>query len=110
MDSSELGANGPVVSRVGLAPIDKPRSYEGGDRRGPNPQPSLQPQSDVTHYSPSWCARLFGLFMGFSVILRRTFVRCVLACTSPVAVRCEGPEKAKATYHQAVGTPSSTSA
>jgi hypothetical protein len=43
MDSYELGANGPVVSRVGLAPIDKPRSYEEGDRRGSNPRPS-EPQ------------------------------------------------------------------
>jgi hypothetical protein len=32
------------------------------------------------------CVRLFGLFMGFSAILRDTLVRCVLACTSPVAV------------------------
>src|SRR5215212_2128834 len=35
------------------------------------------------------CVRLFGLFMGFSAILRNTLVRCVLACTSPVAVRLQ---------------------
>ena len=53
MDSYELGANGPVVSRVGLAPIDKPRSYEEGYRRGSNSPPSLEPRSDATRYSPS---------------------------------------------------------
>ena len=33
--------------------------------------------------------RELGLFMGFSVILETTFVRYVLACTSPVAVRLQ---------------------
>jgi hypothetical protein len=50
---------------------------------------SLEPQSDVRSYSAYWCVRLFGLFMGFSVILGNTLVRCVLACTSPVAVRLQ---------------------
>ena len=29
----------------------------GGDRRGSNPRPSLEPQSDVARYSASWCVR-----------------------------------------------------
>jgi hypothetical protein len=28
-----------------------------GDRRGSNPRPSLEPQSDAARYSPSWCVR-----------------------------------------------------
>ena len=59
-----------------------------GDRRGSNPRPS-KPQSDVVRYSTSWCVRIFGLFSGFSAILKTTFVRCILPCTSPVAVRLQ---------------------
>src|SRR5215203_1158265 len=28
-----------------------------GDRRGSNPRPPLEPQSDAARYSPSWCVR-----------------------------------------------------
>jgi hypothetical protein len=32
---------------------------------------------------------VIGLFMGFSALLAKEFVHCVLACTSPVAVRLQ---------------------
>src|SRR5215212_6588625 len=61
---------------------DRPRAHitckRRGDRRGSNPQPPLEPQSGVTRYSAGWCVRSLGLFMGFSTVLSRTLVRCVL--------------------------------
>jgi hypothetical protein len=47
----------PIVYRL--------RLHEEGDRRGSNPRPSPEPQSDVIRYSTSWCVRIFGLFKGF---------------------------------------------
>jgi hypothetical protein len=80
------------------SPLPRFTCKRGGDRRGSNPRPSLQPQSDATRSSPSCCVRSFGLFMGFLAILKNAFVRYVLACASTVAVRCEAPEKAKEDY------------
>ncbi len=42
-----------------------------------------------TRSSPSYCVRFFGLFMGFSAFPSKLLVHCVLACTSPVAVRLQ---------------------
>ena len=39
--------------------------------------------------SPYWCVRKLRLFRGFSVCQSQSCVRCVLACTSPVAVRLQ---------------------
>jgi hypothetical protein len=71
----------PIVYRL--------RLHEEGDRRGSIPRPSLEPQSDVTRYSAYSCVRQLGLFMGFLAILGHRLVRCVPACTSPVAVRLQ---------------------
>src|SRR5687768_17271952 len=40
-----------------------------------------------TRSSPYWCVRKLRLAMGFSTLLARLLVHCVLVCTSPVAVR-----------------------
>jgi hypothetical protein len=58
-------------------------------------------QSHVSRYSPPWCIRSFGLFGGFSAILKYTFVRCVPACIG----RVQTIAVLNATYHQAAGTP-----
>ena len=39
--------------------------------------------------SPYRCVRKLRLFMGFSALQARLLVHCVLACTSPVAVRLQ---------------------
>ena len=67
------------------------QEVQEGDRRGSNPRPSLEPHSDVTRSSLSYCVRLFGSFTGFSAISRNVFVCCVLACASKVAVNNTRP-------------------
>ena len=65
--------------RSTLRPGPHPSRTGEGVRRDSNPRPSLEPQSDVGRYSPSWCIRLFTLFILFSAILTNILVRYVPA-------------------------------
>jgi hypothetical protein len=49
---------------------DQAASVSEGDRRDSNSRPSLEPQSDVTRYSPSRCIRFSGLLIGSIVVPR----------------------------------------
>src|SRR5918997_5134525 len=61
-----VSLRGRVNKRRCFPIVYRPRVYEEGDRRGSNPRPPLEPQSDAVRYSPSWapgnwaCLGVFG--------------------------------------------------
>jgi hypothetical protein len=73
---------------VGIV-LNLPMRNLGGSPTGLEPATFSVPQSDATGPSPSWCVRSFALFMRCSATLKSIFIRYVLACISPVAVRLQ---------------------
>ena len=72
----------PPLSRVFGLPIAIP----GEPTNGLEPLICSSYEFACTRSRLSYCVRKWCLFMGFSVLLARLLVHCVLACTSPVAV------------------------